>query len=58
MQFFQENNMFGANSQGINFDSFKKYYFPHLYLVQEAKDDLNDREAQDCRKQLDKHRKE
>lgn len=47
--FFQENNMFVANSPGINFDGFKKYFFPSLYLVQEGKDDLDDIQAQGIR---------
>ena len=46
MLFFQDNNMFVGNSPGINFDGFKKYFFPHLYLVQEDKDDIDDHLAQ------------
>ena len=31
--FFYLSNMFGTN--GMNFDSFKKTFFPHLYLIQD-----------------------
>lgn len=31
--YFNEFNIFPAKKPGIDFDSFKKAYFPHLYLV-------------------------
>jgi len=40
--FFQENNLFTRGSNGISFDSFKKNFFPHLYLVQDPVDDADD----------------
>lgn len=41
-EFFREYNLFNAESKGLNFDNFKKNFFPHLYLVQEDKDDADD----------------
>ena len=40
--FFQENNLFTPGTNGISFDSFKKNFFPHLYLVQDPMDDADD----------------
>jgi hypothetical protein len=31
--YFSENNLFPNDKPGINFDSFKKNFFPHMYLV-------------------------
>ena len=42
----------------MNFDSYKKNFFPNQYLVQEDKDDAGDREAHDIRHQLDNHTQE
>jgi len=48
-EYFNENNLFNAESKGINFDNFKKNFFPHLYLVQDDKDDLDDIAANNIR---------
>ena len=40
--FFKDQNLFTSGKQGLEFDSFKKYFFPHLYLVQEEADDADD----------------
>ena len=47
--FFSQYNLFSETSKGINFDSFKKFFFPHLYLVQEDKDDIDDIHAKEIR---------
>jgi len=31
--YFKEYNLFPMNKKGIDFDNFKKNFFPHLYLV-------------------------
>lgn len=31
--FFREYNLFNVDSPGMNFDSFKKNFFPQFYLV-------------------------
>lgn len=31
--YFDDYNLFGKGSPGLNFDVFKKNFFPHLYLV-------------------------
>lgn len=38
--YFSENNLF--HGEGIDFDCFKKNFFPQLYLVQDGKDDQED----------------
>ena len=40
--YFIENNLFPNDKPGISFDNFKKNFFPHLYLVQDDKDDAED----------------
>jgi hypothetical protein len=50
--FFQENNLFTAGSNGISFDSFKKNFFPHLYLVQDPVDDADDLLAKKNREEI------
>jgi len=53
LDFFVDQNLFNPTQKGLNFDSFKKNFFPHLYLVQEDADDLQDKIAFDDRYQLD-----
>jgi len=36
----------------MDFDSFKKYFFPHLYLVQEDPDDFDDKAAYQNKREL------
>ena len=48
-EFFQEYNLFNDNEKGINFDNFKKNFFPHLYLCQDEKDDAEDIKAHNLR---------
>ena len=48
--FFFITDMFGSSNgnSGMNFDSFKKTFFPHLYLIQEgdeSEDEKKDRET-------------
>jgi hypothetical protein len=43
--FFLDQNLFNRHKKGLEFDSFKKYFFPHLYLVQEDPDDADDKAA-------------
>ena len=43
--FFRDQNIFNSQKEGVDFDSFKKYFFPHLYLVQEDPDDADDKAA-------------
>jgi len=50
--FFQENNLFTPGSNGISFDSFKKNFFPHLYLVQDPVDDADDLLAKKNREEI------
>lgn len=57
-QYFRENNLFNGPTNGINFDEFKKNFFPHLYLVQDDPDDAEDKQAYAHRNQLDNHREE
>lgn len=50
--FFRDQNLFNSQSQGMDFDTFKKYFFPHLYLVQEDPDDAEDKAAYMNKKHL------
>ena len=50
--FFKEYNLF-PKDEGLSFDNFKKNFFPHLYLVQEDRDDADDIDAFNIRKQID-----
>jgi len=50
--YFKANNLF-QEENGMNFDNFKKNFFPHLYLVQEDKDDAEEKAAAGLRHQLD-----
>lgn len=43
--FFKDQNIFHSQKEGLEFDTFKKYFFPHLYLVQEDPDDADDKAA-------------
>ena len=54
--FFREYNLFAPGSKGIDFDSFKKNFFPHLYLVENAKDDADEKEAYDNKIELLKNK--
>ena len=51
--FFNGYNMFTENEGGISLDTFKKIFFPQLYLVQEDKDDIDDIKANEMRNALD-----
>ena len=50
--FFQDQNMFAKGTKGIDFDGFKKTFFPHHYLVQDPPDDFEDKEAHKVRMAL------
>lgn len=43
--FFRDQNIFSKQKEGLEFDGFKKYFFPHLYLVQADPDDHDDKTA-------------
>lgn len=53
--FFNGYNLF-LEGDGISLDTFKKIFFPQLYLVQEDKDDAEDIKANEMRSALDKHK--
>lgn len=50
--FFEDYNLFNKESPGLNFDTFKKNFFPHLYLVQDPADDEADRDAEKDRNEI------
>lgn len=52
--YFRENNLF--HGQGIDFDCFKKNFFPQLYLVQDGKDDQEDIAAHNNKMELLKNK--
>jgi len=54
--FFREQNLFNSQTKGMDFDSFKKYFFPHLYLVQEDPDDADDKAAYNNKRELIKNK--
>lgn len=54
--YFKEYNLFNSQTKGIDFDTFKKNFFPHLYLVENAKDDADDKEAYDNKMELRKNK--
>ena len=43
--YFNEYNLFNETTKGLDFDNFKKNFFPHLYLVQDPLDDAEDKDA-------------
>lgn len=47
--YFKEFNLFNSQKPGIDFDNFKKNFFPHHYLVQDPLDDQEDLEAREIR---------
>lgn len=53
--FFRESNLFDKSKKGLEFDTFKKYFFPHLYLVQDDPDDAEDNAAMQTRNELKKN---
>lgn len=50
--YFREYNLFDKRKAGMDFDTFKKNYFPHLYLVQEDVDDFEDKAAYQNKSEL------
>jgi hypothetical protein len=50
--FFRDQNLFKSQKHGLEFDGFKKYFFPHLYLVQADPDDFDDKNAYLKKKEL------
>lgn len=44
--YFVEFNLFARDAKGIDFDNFKKNFFPQHYLVQDPPDDFEDKQAQ------------
>ena len=50
--FFREQNLFAKGKPGMEFDTFKKYFFPHLYLVQDDIDDADDKAAYQNKREL------
>lgn len=53
LDYFETAGLFPDGSMGINFDTFKKSYFPHLYVGSEDNDDAEDIKAANLRKNLD-----
>lgn len=53
--YFMEYNLFGEGSPGLDFDTFKKNFFPHLYLVGDPADDEADKDAAKNRDEIKKH---
>lgn len=53
--FFNEYNLFNSKSKGLDFDKFKKNFFPHLYLVQDPPDDCDDKQAKANRDEIQKN---
>ena len=43
--YFVEYNLYARGSEGVDFDTFKKNFFPQHYLVQDPPDDFEDKEA-------------
>jgi hypothetical protein len=54
--YFIENNLFPSDKPGISFDNFKKNFFPHLYLVQDDKDDADDTLAHENKMEILKNK--
>jgi hypothetical protein len=52
MMFFKEFNLFPEGEKGIDFDNFKKNFFPHHYLVQDPSDDFDDKVAKVTRDEI------
>jgi uncharacterized protein YneF (UPF0154 family) len=52
-EYFKSNNLFAAGTKGLDFDTFKKNFFPNHYLVAEDKDDADDKQAFFNRQQID-----
>ena len=50
--YFKEYNLFPDGKPGIDFDNFKKNFFPQHYLVQDPVDDADDRQAKANRDEL------
>lgn len=42
-EFLKQNNLFSTAEQGLNFDSFKKIFFPQLFLINEEHDSDEDK---------------
>ena len=53
--FFNEQNIFYDDSEdsGINYDMFKKVFFPQHYMVQEQADDKEELVAQEAKKHME-----
>lgn len=49
IDFFTENNLFVNAKAGLNFDKFKKIFFPQLYQATEEVDDKSDKEARELK---------
>jgi Ca2+-binding EF-hand superfamily protein len=56
--FFNVYNLFSEGTNGVSLDTFKKIFFPQLYLVQEDKDDSEEMKAKEMRQQIDNNRAE
>ena len=53
-QFFADQNLFSKEKGGIEFDSFKKMFFPQHYIVQDDGGEAADKEANDIKKAVTK----
>jgi Ca2+-binding EF-hand superfamily protein len=53
VEYLNNSGIFMEGAHGINFDTFKKSFFPHLYNIAQDKDDEDDIQAAEVRKQLE-----
>lgn len=53
--YFIDYNLFSKGSPGLDFDTFKKNFFPHLYLVGDPADDEADKDAEKNRNEMKAH---
>ena len=53
--YFVDFNLFNKDSPGLDFDTFKKSFFPQLYLVGDPVDDEADKNAEKNRNELKEH---
>lgn len=52
IDFLKNENVFPDGSKGMNFDSFKKYFFPNHAAVEEDKDDAYDEKMANRREEF------
>jgi hypothetical protein len=45
-EFLKLTGLFSSNPQGMNFDTFKKTFFPHLYLINDDAEESDEEKRQ------------